>query len=331
MNPRQLAGALSLFFALGCAGKPATPAESAKTVKVDQAPEPKETELGVPTETSTGDVVSVKLISPGAEPRSPLRLAFTLGATETMVMAMKMKTVSTVAGADQTMLLPLMIEHLRMKVTQVKPDGSARVDFVIERANAKDASGVPPMVVSAVDRALQGMVGMKGYTVITDRGVVEAGDVEVPRDAPASVVDMANKMRESLMQFASPVPKEPVGIGAVWEVTSHPLAGGIKVTQKARQKLVGRKGSQIQTEATVKSFAGPQPMKNDKLPAGATADVESLEARGSGFANWALDRLVPDRSEVKVRSELNATLRMADDSVPMKARAEIEIALTRAP
>jgi hypothetical protein len=127
------------------------------------------------------------------------------------------------------------------------------------------------------------------------------------------------------------VPTEPVGIGAVWEVTSHPIAGGIKVTQKARQKLVGRNGSQIRTEATVKSSAAPQPMKSNKLPAGATADVDSLEARGAGFASWALDHLVPERSEVKVRSDLDATLRMADDSAPMKARAEIEIALTRAP
>jgi hypothetical protein len=328
MRMNRAAVALVSFLALACGGKQTTPAENPKSVRVAGV---ESTNAVAETPTEDGGVVSVRLLSPGAEPRSPLRLAFTLGATETMVMAMQMKTTTTVAGGDQTMKYPLMIEHLRMKVTEVKPNGSARIDFVIERANAKEVSGVPPMVVSAVDQALQGMVGMKGYTVITDRGVVEAGDVEVANDAPPTVREMATKMRESLTQFASPVPVEPVGVGAVWEVTSHPTAGGVKVTQKARQKLVSRKGSQIQTEATVKSIGAPQEMHSDKLPPGARADVQSLEVRGAGIANWGLDHLVPDRSEVKVRSELNATLRMADDSVPMKAQAEIEIALTRAP
>jgi hypothetical protein len=160
---------------------------------------------------------------------------------------------------------------------------------------------------------------------------VEAGDVQVPPNADATVRDMAGKMRESLMQFASPVPEEPVGVGATWEVTSHPSAGGLLLTQKAVQKLVARKGSQVQTRAVVKSFAGPQEMKSDKLPAGARMQAQSLQASGSGFANWGLDHLVPDRSETKVRSLLNATLTMAEESVPMKAEAEIEIALTRAP
>lgn len=266
MQLNRAAIAFVSFLFLACGAAKQTPAESSKSVRV---PEAETTNEVAETPTEDGGVVSVRLLSPGAEPRSPLRLAFTLGATETMVMAMQMKTTTTVAGGDQTLKYPLMIEHLRMKVTQVKPDGSARIEFVIERANAKDVSGVPPMVVSAVDQALQGMVGMKGYTLITNRGVVEAGDVEVPSDAPATVKEMAGKMRESLMQFASPVPVEPVGIGAVWEVTSHPTAGGVKVTQKARQKLVGRNGPHIQTEATVKSVAAPQEMHNDKLPPGA--------------------------------------------------------------
>lgn len=325
---KRIASACACFWLLACgAGK--TPTSTAKDPVSIPNP-PAEAEVAS-TETESGDVVSVRLLSPGAEPRSPLRLVFTVGATETMVMAMKMKTVTTVAGGDQPMQYPLMVEHLRMKVTEVRPDGAARIEFVIERANAKDASGVPALVTSAVDTALQTLVGMKGYTIVTDRGVVEAGDVDVPSDAPPAAREMAGKMRESLVQFASPVPKEPVGVGAIWEVTSHPIAGGLKMTQKARQKLVKRAGTEVQTEATVKSFAGPQPMQSDKLPPGARMQAESLQATGSGFANWALDRLVPARSETKVRSMLNATLTVAEDSVPMKAEAEIEIALTRAP
>jgi hypothetical protein len=322
---------VSLALVIACGGRPGQrPEAKSVTVAKAQAAEEEPTRVAE-TSTKSGDVVTVRLLKPGAEPRSPLRLKFEKGATETMIMVMRMRTTSSVAGGDTTTLLPDMVEHLRMRVSDVQPNGSARVEFVVEKAVAKDRPGVAPMVVSAVDTALQGMVGMKGYSIVTDRAVVEDGDVEVPPNAPQTLVEMADQMRESLTQFANPVPEEPVGIGAQWEVTTYPRSSGVRVTQKAIQTLVSRNGMHIETKTTVASSAEPQPMKSNKLPPGARADVKSLEVRGSGGASWSLDHLVPARSKVKVRSELHATLSLAEDSVPMKAEAEIEIALTRGP
>ncbi len=331
---RRISLPLILCLLGACGAPPARVASAdgapAKSAETPNAEEGESAPVGE-SHTASGDTVQVRLVKPGAEPRSKLRLKLVPGSTETMVMVMRMRTSTAIGEGFTSSLLPDMVEHLRMNVTEVNPDGRARIDFVIEKANAKQARGVDAAVVSAVDTALQGMVGMRGYTMLTDRGVVEAGDVEVPPDATPTLKQMATQMRESITQFASPVPEEPVGVGAVWEVTTHPIAGGVKVTQKATQTLVSRQGPNLKTSAVVASTAAPQEMKNDKLPPGARADVQSLHVTGNGSSVWSLVHMVPDHSQVKVHSKLDALLTVGKDSLPMKAEAEIEIGLTRAP
>jgi hypothetical protein len=156
---------------------------------------------------------------------------------------------------------------------------------------------------------------------------VTAGTVDMPDTASPDVKKLGDQLRESLTEFASPVPKEPIGLGAKWVVTTHPHANGIELTQKATQTLVERKGSHVKTSAVVESSAQPQPMHVDKLPPGASAALEGLTSHGEGGSTWSLDHLVPASARAHSKSKLEATMTMDGHSMPLVTESIIELTL----
>jgi hypothetical protein len=330
-TPRRLSFVLLLATACGAPAPRATDARSQKrSVHAPEADEePSQPASSEPAESA--NVAAVRLIDPGTEPRSRLRMKLEAGSSETMVMVMRMRVDTTVGKGMKSQVAPDMVQHLKMRVAEVRPDGRARIDFVVSKAEARETKGVDSALVVAVSTALRGMVGMQGHTLMTNRGVVESGDVQVPPNASPALREMADQVRQSLTQFASPVPEEPVGVGGVWEVTTRPLAGGVRVTQKARQTLVERSGATVRTRAVVTSTAEPQPMRNTKLPPGARADLVSLEVNGKGSAQWSLLHMVPERSVVHVTSTLDATVSLGEETLPMRTETDLDMEITRAP
>src|SRR5262249_44905917 len=121
-------------------------------------------------------------------------------------------------------------------------------------------------------------------------------ETTLPPDAPASARGTLDSMQGMLGQ-ASPLPAEPVGVGARWETEAVLHQNGLEMHQVSRFTLRERAGSRVKLDVEIEQSAPAQEMK---IPSGkgATAHLESLRGTGGGTLELDLGRVVPRRGRL---------------------------------
>lgn len=104
----------------------------------------------------------------------------------------------------------------------------------------------------------------------------------------------------------APLPLEPVGVNAVWEVVGTIESGGIEFVQTTTVRLTSVDGSRITLETLVVQELGPEGFVVPGVPADAI-DAE-LASTGSGSATWDLASLVALEAESEITQELRASI-----------------------
>lgn len=249
--------------------------------------------------------LTVKLLTAGKAPLRPLRYQFKAGSSSTLVMEMTM-TLSLVMGdkAIPEVKTPVLRTHMRIKNEEVTAEGNLRYSFMLERHEVVAGTGaLPEPVMQKLKNDLKQMEGLKGWALVSPRGLTLDGDIQVPPLAEPSIRQMMENMREQLRQLSSPLPEEPVGIGASWQVdTAHNLSG-IMADQTSIHTLTALKGDRGQQSIALKQKAPAQTMKNDKLPPGFEMKLLSLSSEGKGKMSFDLKKLVPS-SEMTIAMEM---------------------------
>jgi hypothetical protein len=153
-----------------------------------------------------------------------------------------------------------------------------------------------------IDEAQQGVIalrGMRGRFDIDRQGVVVEADVPwsqgQERIHPRVAVTIGN-VRSTIATI--PLPEEPVGIGATWEVRRPLRIWSARVSQVTRYELVDRSDDRLRVAITVHQKADPQVADlNPKLE----MHVRGYELRASGQA------LVDLRVPLALEAEMNST------------------------
>jgi hypothetical protein len=242
----------------------------------------------------------IKLIDAGKDPKKALRLTAKVGLKRSMVMTMKMAMAMTLgANAMPMQKLPETRMTMDMKVTNVAPNGDIRYEFKIKKPEVIADKDANPMVVDAMKNALKGMEGMSGYAVVTSRGFTREADINVPANMDPQMKQFMEGTKQSLHQIASPLPEEPVGVGAKWETIMKLTQNGMVLNQTATNELVDLKGETGKITLKIKQSAAPQKITQN----GVTVDLKSLVSTGSGEMQFDLARLVPSLASVTLNSD----------------------------
>ena len=226
------------------------------------------------------DAPTVRVLDAGAEPRQPLRYAFTRQ-HETIRFDMK-TTIAMTIGALATP--PVTAPTIRMEVevdpTDVSADGALTATYRATRVDLLADGTLPAAQRKTLADSLHGLIGMTGRFVVTARGITRESTVDVPPTAPQTVIDTMDSLRQSMRQLAPALPEEPVGIGARWEVHSNVRAKAMHLEQTATYTLKARKGDVVDEDVTLVQSAPAQTMH---LPGkAANAHVELVSETGTG-------------------------------------------------
>lgn len=181
---------------------------------------------------------TVKLLSAGKGGRTPLRLGTKAGTKQQVEMVMDAVITQTPAGKPaEVVTMPTVVLAGTGEVTAVDQDGVATYHAVIDAVDARDrpsqtipAAEIKPRLASLTGMKIDGTVSAAGATGATTYVI------ETPEESTAGAIDSLKLMLPTWV----PLPAEPVGAGAQWQVTAPVLFNGIATTQVTTYKLVSR-------------------------------------------------------------------------------------------
>ena len=250
----------------------------------------------------------IKLLDPGAEPRKVLRLHPQPGDKESMVITMKIGMAVTAGDLpEQAVKLPTMKLVMDAAVKDVGTNGDISYDIMTSDANVAEEPDVVAQVAEAMKNAAAGMKGIGGKGTLSSRGVNLNTDIKAPEGADPQVNQFVDQMKETMSHVSVPLPEEPVGAGAKWEVKMPVKSQGITLTQTETYELASLDGERGTAKTTITQTASRQKIDNPMVP-GSKVDLTKMTGNGTSEGTFDLTRILPPEASVEFHSEMLTTM-----------------------
>lgn len=241
-------------------------------------------------EADAGSKTTVKLLEPGAEPRTALRYKFQANRSEEMIMEMSMAMAVEMGDLKQP---ETSVPGTRMTMTidgkDVSPEGDLHYEFELTQVEVLSTPSDNPMIVNMMKQQVNSMQGLSGSATVTSRGFAKEAEIKPPPGIDAQTKQFMDNMKQSMNQMSAPLPEEPVGRGARWEVTMPVETPAMKLTQIATYTLSEIQDDKVKFDVAIKQTAPPQ----DIAAPGAKVSLESLDSSGTGTIEMQMTNLVP--------------------------------------
>ena len=205
--------------------------------------------------------LSVTLVDPGEAPREPLRYAIPAGTVVRTLLDIRDSEATieqTEDSAGAFGVLPGFKLLMHAGPTVPLPKGTRYV-LRISKAESVLPEGVTERQMKEVEQGIEALRGMRARFDLNEQGIVV--DADVPwaqgqeRIHPRVAITIGN-VRSAIATI--PLPREPVGIGAVWEVRRPLRIWSARMTQVTRYELTDRVGGRFRVAVTVHQTAAPQ-------------------------------------------------------------------------
>ena len=261
--------------------------------------------------------LSVRLLDPGEAPGEPLQYAIPVDTALKSIVVLRDREASAVESADADDafgVLPGLKLLIHAGPTVALP-GGARYVLRISKAEAILPEGVSSQQMDEAQQGVEALRGMRGRFDLDRQGIVVDSDVPwaqgQERIHPRVAVTIAN-VRSALVTI--PLPKEPVGIGAVWEVRRPLRIWSARVTQVTQYKLVEREGNRFRVAITLQQTASRQVADlNPKLE----MHVRGYELRARGQALGDLTLPLALEAELESTSSADIALVSPEKTEPL--------------
>jgi len=254
------------------------------------------------------DQPEVVVTDTGAEPRRPMRLTPTVGDTTAVDVQMAMTTEGEMNGrAVSAPESPPIELGMRMTVEDVRAD-EVEISFVYDRVQA-DAE-------PAVAERVRSFQNSSGTLVTTRQGVFVDGDLQLAPGTDPAVRSVMDQLERQMADLTIPLPGEPVGAGAEWEVTSSVELYGVKLCNVATYRLTEFDGTTYVMETATKI----RPVEGGVY-----------EVRGSGHAEGTstgdLSSPIARSAEVRGNTEMSVSAQTGGDEVTQEVRTSMIVEL----
>lgn len=244
----------------------------------------------------------VTLATPGRGKRAPLRYQFVAGATQTLTMTMDMQlamALRTAPGAVETPLprarLPKTRFTLELRVAEVAADGTATLEYRYRSFEVLADPEVNPAVLEATSKSLAELSGVAGRMVVSDRGFVEEHRLDLPAKLSPEAKQSLKSIKRSMGQLAAPLPQEPVGKGARWQVKTAVELNGATLDMVSITELTERKGKRAKLKTAIEQTSGRQDLELN----GIKSQLVSALFTANGSSLIDLGALAPRSAAVK--------------------------------
>lgn len=224
----------------------------------------------------------VQLVGAGVDPKVQLRYNVAKGTKVDLDMVM---TMSMEAAGRAAPSLPTMRMSMSEECTDVEAGGAMR--FLITFGDFS-ADGGGPMA-GAMDTVKDMMKDMRYRFRMSPSGKID--DVQV-EGLSGPMAQMGSQLKDSIEQFAAPLPEEPVGKGSTWKFKRGGEVNGIKMSTVSQMELVSYENNvaTIKVDGRVMAPSQTVDMK------GMSFKLHKLDGKVGGTIANDLTRLAPSGS-----------------------------------
>ncbi len=238
--------------------------------------------------------ITVTLLESGAEPRTVLRYKFQPNRTERMVMQTDMAMAIEMGALKRPeKQLPSTRMTMAIDSKEVSPEGELHYEFTLEQTEVVPNPGDNPLTINAIRKQMHTMLGVRGSATATSRGFSTDVNINIPRGAGPKVRQLIDDLKQSMTRMLAPLPDEPVGRGAVWQVTTPIETPAMKFTQVATYTLLEIQGDAVKLDVQITQSAPPQESRPIGGAPDATVMLESFDTSGSGTVELQMTNVVP--------------------------------------
>ncbi len=170
----------------------------------------------------------VRLLAAGAEPRAALRYQVAKGSHSKLAMTMR---ITLAAGGMPVPQPPVVRMAMDEECVDVEPSGAMRFEVTIG-AVTNEGSG---QMADAMNMASDMMKNLVYRFRLSPSGQVDAVVVE---GLTGPMAELGTQLKDSIEEFAAPLPAEPVGKGATWKFKRSGKTSGIDVATVSEFELV---------------------------------------------------------------------------------------------
>lgn len=250
----------------------------------------------------------VKLIGAGVDPKQVLRYQVDKGTTVTLDMVMN---ISIDAGGMPVPQMPTIRMSMTETCTDVEPGGAMHFDVKVGDMSA-DGSG---QMAQAMDMVKDMMKNMSYKFRLQPNGKID--DVQV-EGLTGPMADMGNQMKQSIEQFAAPLPDEPVGKGSTWKFKRTGEANGVKMATVNDFELVSLENNVATFKVAGKVVAPAQSIQKN----GIDIKLDKMDGKVSGTIANDLKRFAPSGT---FDMTMDMAMSAAGQKVKMSMKVDSEI------
>jgi hypothetical protein len=232
----------------------------------------------------------------GDEPWSVVRYALARGYQQHFEVTLKVRATTTFTNTvleegKRALDLPGVVVRMRAAVTAVTPEGDADLTYEVEGARVLD-DVVDPSLRAAEERDALAVRGLKATARLSANGALSN-----VRSASGTSSDATRRWMteiESAIQSSdASFPDAPIGVGAVWRVTSNPTLRDVHWTRVATYTLRARTESTVDIDAVIEMTAVSQALRTEP---NASLRLTSATSKSSVHARLALAKVAGDVS-----------------------------------
>ena len=278
------------------------------------------------TQPAASSAPVITLLKAGQSPRQTLRVRPRVGSSRVFEIIMKFTLQQVPEGGVPVEQKTTTRFVVSTTVSEITDEGDIAYELDLTDVDLVPEEDAPPMAFEASRAMLRTMIGLRATGVISDRGVAGKASVRPPRGMDRRLQPAAQNFRQLVELWVAPLPAQPVGLGAAWQVARPIDQEGITIDQTAVYTLTATDGTTFELTMDLKQHADPQPINSPRLRPGTTWNLKSLTAAGRGRAVVSLDEVFPTERVLEVTNDSEFDIRVG--TVLQKIRQHTEQSTT---
>jgi hypothetical protein len=271
----------------------------------------------------------IVVLDPGAEPRQLLRYDFEAGQVDEFTIEIGMAARGSMQGTTTPWIeFPPASMTGTSTVLDVLDDGSYVVEFEFEDVFVPD--GDDPAMAAGLRTQMSSLVGTTIRARLDDRGRLLESETSMASGATSPQgMPQPGQFDAMAVQQTQPLPEEPVGVGATWEVTTRTSAetAGMETETTTRMTVeeLASDGSFI-ASGQLQMSAEPQVMAIPGMPDSVVATLDEMS--GEGSYRWDIDPGQPIiTSEGDITTSMAMTVSIGDESETTEMEMRMKVKL----
>jgi len=215
---------------------------------------------------------------------------------------------------------------MNVTVKSVTTAGDITYEILMGDGTVAEDQEIMPQISEGMKAALANIKGLSGTGTMSNRGLNKALELKAPENAEPQTQQAVEQMKQALIRISTPLPEEPVGMGAKWQVKMPLQSQGVKMNQTVMYELTSSEEESLTTKNTITQNAPKQKVQNPAMPA-LKFDLGKMDGHGTGETTLELSKLIPQAATANVQSDLMMEMNAEGQKQTMTMKIEENLQL----